>query len=114
MNKPMYSVIIKKNGLYSISGQLPVNEEGVVIGDLYQQTKQSLQNIEAILLANNLKKDSIFKMGIFTTEMDQLEVINRAYMEFFESVEIMPSRSAVGINSLVKKSLIEIDCLGFF
>ena len=44
-SKGHYSPAIKSNGMLYISGQLPFNADGKIVGDIAAQTKQALANL---------------------------------------------------------------------
>ncbi len=96
------------DGTYYVSGQLPAD----VSASLSEQTASSLENIRKVLDENGLGLDSVLKLCVFTTEIDNIAQVNEAYGAFFEDVEQMPARSAFGVTGLVAGAKVEIDCIG--
>lgn len=100
---------IVNNILYT-SGQLPINPKtGEMPKDIKEQTKQSLNNIKAILEAANTSLENVFKTTVFLSDMNNFGLMNEIYNEFFKSD--YPSRSAVEVSRLPKDALVEIEAI---
>jgi len=100
---------IVNNILYT-SGQLPINPKtGEMPKDIKEQTKQSLNNIKAILEAANTSLENVFKTTVFLSDMNNFGLMNEMYNEFFKSD--YPSRSAVEVSRLPKDALVEIEAI---
>ena len=60
-----YSQAISHLGLVFVSGQLPLDQSGKMVeGGIEIQTRQTIENIRAILLASNSDLDHILKATI--------------------------------------------------
>ncbi|MGD9679036.1 MAG: RidA family protein [Vulcanibacillus sp.] len=105
-----YSQGIKTKNLIFLSGQLPINP---VTGDMPEkiedQTKQSLENIKAILKSEGLDLSDVIKATVFLSDMENFKLMNDVYKEFF--AEPYPARSAVEVARLPKDALIEIEVI---
>ncbi|MDO5301315.1 MAG: RidA family protein [Tissierellia bacterium] len=105
-----YSQGMATDHLVFTSGQLPINPEtGELIGDIQGATKQSLENIQAILKAQGLDLENVVKVMIFMADMDDFAAMNEVYGSFF--AEHKPARSAVAVKSLPKNAIIEIEAI---
>ncbi|KGR77604.1 RidA family protein [Ureibacillus manganicus] len=106
-----YSQAVKVNNMLYLSGQIPINPETgqVVENDIVLQTRQVLQNIEAILHEENLSIDQVVKTTIFIKDMAQFPIINEEYSSFFKDHK--PARSTVEVSRLPKDVLIEIESI---
>ena len=104
-----YAQATVSNGLMFISGQLPLTKEGNMVESVKDQTKQSLMNIEAILLAKNLTKKNVLKVQIFTTDLSSFTDINNEYQIFFG--DHTPARAVVEVRALPKGAIVEIDAI---
>ena len=106
-----YSQAVKVNNMLYLSGQIPINPESgqVVENDIVLQTRQVLQNIEAILNEENLSIDQVVKTTIFIKDMNQFPIINEEYSNFFKDHK--PARSTVEVSRLPKDVLIEIESI---
>ena len=104
-----YSQAIKANGFLFVSGQLPVVPatgqfaEGGVSG----QTRQSLENVKAILAAAGCTLDDVVKTTVFIKDMNDFGVVNTAYAEYF--THDCPARACFEVARLPKDALVEIE-----
>ncbi|MCG9390910.1 RidA family protein [Escherichia coli] len=97
------------------SGQLPINPATGKIADCAEgQTRQSLENIKAILQAANVDVDNICKINIFVKDLNEFTEVNKAYAEFFDKHNVQyPARSCVEVARLPKDVKIEIEAVAF-
>jgi 2-iminobutanoate/2-iminopropanoate deaminase len=98
------------NTLY-VSGQIPFVPETMTLisEDIKDQTKQSLNNVYAIVKAAGLKKEDIVKCTIYMTHLGDFQIMNQVYGEFFG--EHKPARAAVEVRRLPRDVQIEIDAI---
>ncbi len=93
-----------------VSGQLPINAEtGIMEEDVAKQTKQSLENMKAILEETGLTMDNVVKTTIFLSNMEDFAVVNEVYGSFF--AEPFPSRSTIEVARLPKDAKVEIEAI---
>ncbi len=105
-----YSQAIKVKGMVYTSGQIPLRPDGEMIeGDIKEQTRQVLKNLDAVLKEAGSGLDKIVKTTIYLTEMDNFLAVNSIYAEFFSGS--YPARSTVAVKSLPKGADIEIDAV---
>lgn len=106
-----YSQGIKVGNLLFTSGQIPlVPETGELVeGDVSIQTRQSLENIKAILEEAGTKLENVVKTMVFIKNMDDFGKINQVYGEFF--TENQPARSCVEVARLPKDVQVEIEVI---
>lgn len=106
-----YEQAIMVNGTVYVSGQLPLMGDNELISDhLYDQTLQSLRNIEAILHEAGLKKENIVKLTVFLTKIKEFDEVNLAFKDFFKTLPY-PARSTVEVCKLPLGVGIEIDAI---
>lgn len=106
-----YSQAVVANGLIYTSGQLPINPEtGAFPAGIAEQTKQSLQNIKAILAEAGVGMDRIIKTTVFLSDMENFGAMNAVYATFFPEGDC-PARSAVEVARLPKDALVEIEAI---
>ena len=79
----------------------------MVEGGVKEQTRQSLNNIQAILQEAGLTMASVVKTTVFMADMADFAEMNSVYAEFF--TEPYPARSAVAVKTLPKNALVEIE-----
>lgn len=106
-----YSQGIVSNGFVYSSGQLPlVPETGELISDdVKKATRQSLENVKAIVEAGGSSVEKIVKVNIFLDDVNDFAAVNEAYAEFFG--EHKPARSCVEVGKLPKNGLLEIEAI---
>ncbi len=105
-----YSQAIVANGMLYVSGQIPVNPAtGEVSSDISEQTKQSMENIKAILEEAGTNFSKVVRCGIFIKNMDDFVKINEVYGSYF--IEPYPARATVEVSRLPKDVLVEIDAI---
>ncbi|KFF68488.1 endoribonuclease L-PSP [Pectobacterium brasiliense] len=95
------------------SGQIPVHpKSGLVADNITAQTRQSLENVQAIVEAAGLKVSDIVKMTVFVKDLHDFALVNTAYEAFFnEHSAPFPVRSCVEVARLPKDVKIEIEAI---
>lgn len=104
-----YSQGIQIGEFIYTSGQIPIDPATGTFaeGGIKEQTRQSLQNIKAILEEAGSSMDKVVKTTVFLADMNDFADMNSVYAEFFS--EPYPARSAVAVKTLPKNALIEIE-----
>lgn len=74
------------------------------------QTRQSLQNIRAILEKAGCGMDRVVKTTVFLSDMNDFAAMNAVYATFFQEGNC-PARSAVEVARLPKDALVEIEAV---
>ena len=93
-----YSQAINYNGLIIASGQIGINPKtGILIThSIESELNQIFENIDALLLASNLKRENILFCSIFLKNMDDFNKVNEIYSRFFEIA--FPCRECVEVS----------------
>lgn len=106
-----YSQAVSSGEFLFISGQLPLDPitGDMVTGDIANQTRRVLQNVQAILESQSLSVENIVKVTVFITRMDEYPTVNEVYAEMFG--EWQPARSVVQVASLPKEAPIEVEVI---
>ena len=105
-----YSQAIKSGNLLFISGQVPVNPTtGELTGDIKVQTQQVLENLKSILVAAGASVSDIVKTTVFLRNLDDFNVMNEVYREYFPNDA--PARSTIEVSRIPRESLIEIEAI---
>lgn len=104
-----YSQAIRVGNLVYTSGQIPIDPAtgAFAEGGIKEQTRQSLNNVKAILEEEGLAMDNVVKTTVFMADMGDFADMNGVYAEFF--TEPYPARSAVAVKTLPKGALVEIE-----
>lgn len=108
---PYNQAVLSGNILY-ISGQIPMDPRtGTLIdGDIKKETKQSMENLKAILTAANMTFDHVVKSTIFLKDMHQFSEVNEVYGTYFNT-ETAPARETVEVANLPKFVHVEISMI---
>lgn len=105
------SQAIRHGDTVYVSGNVPVDSEtgDLVEGGVGPQTRQVLENVEAILTAAGSSMDDVVRAGVFMTDMDAFGEMNAVYEEFM--TEPYPARTAVKAEMANPDILVEIDVI---
>ncbi|MCR4290588.1 MAG: RidA family protein [Candidatus Scalindua sp.] len=106
-----YSQAVQFDNLLFISGQIPLEPKSgeIVKGNIKEQTKQILENLNGILIAGGSSLDNVLRTTIFLTNLEDYADVNEMYANFFE--KSMPARSTVQVSRLPMDVQIEIDAI---
>ena len=108
-----YSQAVKAGNYIFVSGQLPINAEtGEMPSDIKEQTKQSIENIKAILEEAGATLENVVKSTVYLADMSYFVPMNEVYGEYFNG-GVYPARAAFAVKELPKKALVEIEVIAF-
>ena len=108
-----YSQAIEHGGMIHVSGQLPIDPATgkFAEGGTKELTRQSMNNISAILEAAGSGMNKVVKTTIFVQDLGEFGAINEAYAEFFG--ETAPARACVQAAALPKGAQLEIEAIAY-
>lgn len=112
-----YTPAIRSGDLLFSSGQVGFDPAtGVLVeGGIETETRQVMQNLNAILAAAGLGFDDVVKTTIFLADMADFALVNGIYAEAFTVSEVpAPARSTVQVAELPRKARIEIELIARF
>ena len=105
-----YSQAVIANGMIYTSGQIGMNEKGIVVADdVVNQAHQVMKNLFYVLEEAGAHFNDVVKTTIFLADMDDFTKVNEVYAHYFGHHK--PVRSTVAVKTLPKEVLIEIDCI---
>ncbi len=105
-----YSQAIDTGSFVYASGQIPINPAtGEIPEGITEQTRQSLENVKAILAEAGLTVANVVKTTVFLRDMADFGAMNEVYGKVF--TEPYPARSAVAVRELPKGVLVEIEVI---
>lgn len=105
-----YSQGVKVGNLIFTSGQLPLNPQtGELVADIEGATRQSLDNLKAILESAGTSMDNIVKTVVFLRDMNDFVAMNAVYATYFSNNP--PARSTVQVARLPKDAILEIEAI---
>ena len=93
------------------AGQIPMTPDGELLSgeSIATQTRQSLENVKAILEEAGLTMQDVLKVSVFMDDIDDFDEMNDAYSEYFR--DNPPARSAVEVANLPKGVGVEIEAV---
>jgi 2-iminobutanoate/2-iminopropanoate deaminase len=105
-----YSQAVAAGGFLFCSGQIPLHPEtgALVTGDIEQQTRQVMENIQAVLEEAKLNWSAVVKTTIYLKSMNDFPRVNAIYGSYFPSNHF-PARSTVEVARLPKDVGVEIE-----
>ena len=106
-----YSQAIAGGDVVFVSGQLPIDPKtGAFAGeDIQAQTRQSLENIKAILESEGLTMANVCKTTVLLADIGEFAAMNEVYAEFFTAP--YPARAAFQVAALPKGAKVEIEAI---
>ena len=106
-----YSQAVKYGDMIFLSGQIPLDPEQMTLvsDDIDMQIKQVFINLTYVLEASGSSLENILKLNVYLTNLENFTKVNEHMEKIFDKP--YPARAAIGINSLPKDSLIEIDAI---
>ncbi len=106
----VYSQGIRWDQLVFTSGQVGVDPAmgKPVEGGVREQTRQVLQNVQAVLEAGGASLDSVLKTTCFLADINDFGAFNDVYREFFHTDP--PARSTFQVG-LVSPWVVEVEAI---
>lgn len=104
-----YSQAVWAGDLLFVSGQIPINPQSgeLVTQNREAETRQVLDNIDAILKTAGLSFSNVIKTTIFLKDMNDFATVNEIYGSYFSGD--FPARETVQIAKLPKDVNVEIS-----
>lgn len=109
-----YVQAVDLGDLVFTSGQIPVNPAtNAVPSDIVAQTRQSLENVKAIIEQAGLTAADIVKTTLFVKDLNDFAAVNTEYERFFKENHHpnFPARSCVEVARLPKDVGLEIEAI---
>lgn len=104
-----YSQAVKVGGTVYLSGQIPLvpSTMALVEGDVRAQITQVFNNLAAVCAAAGGGLNDIVKLNVFLTDLGHFAAVNEIMATFFTAP--YPARAAIGVQSLPRAALVEMD-----
>jgi len=106
-----YSQAVQVSTTVYCSGQIPLVPETMemVEGDIEQQITQVFDNLSAVAHAAGGSLENVVKINIFLTDLVHFAKVNEIMAKYFNAP--YPARAAIGVASLPKDALVEMDAV---
>lgn len=106
-----YSQAVKIGNTVYLSGQIPLNPENMklVDGDMRAQITRVFDNLSAVAKAAGGSLANIAKLNVYLTDLTHFPLVNEIMAGYFS--EPYPARATVGVASLPKGAMIEMDAV---
>lgn len=105
-----FSEAVRVGEMLYLSGQVG-NVPGttqLVEGGIQGETRQTLENIKAVLERYGSSMDRVVKCTVMIEEMSEWPAMNEVYATYFPGPK--PARSALGADGLALDARVEIEC----
>ena len=101
-----YIRVDNPGSLIFLSGQLSRDGNGNLVGrgDMAEQTRQAIRNMQTVLEAAGGSLDDIVSIVVYTTDIREFKEIVAARMEFFK--DKLPTSTIVEVNHLADPGLL--------
>ncbi len=105
-----YSQAVVVNGMVYTSGQIALDPAtGELAGEtIEEQAEQIMKNLVAILEEAGSKTENAVKTLCFLTDINDFAAFNEVYARYFTE---KPARSCVGVASLPKGAICEVEVI---
>jgi len=106
-----YNQAVSFGNLLFVSGQIALDaKDGSLYqdGDIKVETEKVMQNLKAILEANNMNFSHVLKATIFLMDMGKFAQVNEVYGQYFEEASA-PARETVQVAGLPRGVQVEIS-----
>lgn len=107
-----YNQAVLVNNMLFTSGQIAFNPANgkLILEDIQSETKQVMENLEAVLAAADLTFENVVKSSIFIADMNDFSKINETYSSYFND-ETAPARETVQVARLPRDVNVEISMI---
>lgn len=106
-----YSQGIKAGRFVFTAGQIAIDPatKAVIAGPVAEQTRQVLENLQAVLEAAGTDLSSVVKTTVYLTKPEDFAAMNEVYGRYFPAAP--PARTTVFISALPRNVAVEIDAI---
>lgn len=106
-----FSEAVRLDGTLFLSGMVGVvpGTDTLVAGGIAPETRQTMENIEAVLRAHGSSLDRVVKCTVFLADIGEWDAFNQVYTTFFSPP--YPARSALGADGLALDARVEVECM---
>jgi reactive intermediate/imine deaminase len=107
-----YSQAVRAGDTVYLSGQIPLDPKTMQLVEGFEnQVKRVFDNLRAVCRAAGGDFDRVVRVTVYLTDLGNFAKVNEVMATYFE--EPYPARAAIGVASLPRGSLVEIDAVMF-
>ncbi|HTU12867.1 MAG TPA: RidA family protein [Allosphingosinicella sp.] len=107
-----FSNAVRVGDVLYLSGQIGLGADGRLPEGIEAQTRQTMENIGAILRSAGRGWGDVFHCTAMLENMADWPAFNRVYVTYFTPGRL-PARSALGADGLALGALIEVECRAY-
>ena len=109
-NETPFSDIVQVGDLYFLSGQVGMDHSirKLVEGGIQPETKQTLENIKAVLEHHGMGMENVVKCTVILVDIEDFLAFNEVYKKYFPN---KPARTTFAAKGLAVGAKIEIECI---
>jgi reactive intermediate/imine deaminase len=106
-----YSQAVRAGDTVYLSGQIPLDPKTmkIVEGDFEAQARRVFDNLRAVCRAAGGDFDRVVRVTVYLTDLANFAKVNEVMSQRFK--EPYPARAAIGVASLPRGSLVEVDAV---
>ena len=106
-----FTKAVRAGDFIFVSGQVPMGADGeIVAGNIVTQTKQTIENVKAILKEQGLGLEHVVKATVWLADTRDFWPFNKVYLEYFGAA--LPARSCVRAGMMVDCK-VEIEVVAY-
>jgi reactive intermediate/imine deaminase len=108
-----YSQAVRADNTLYLSGQIGLNPATMeLVEGIDAQIEQVLANLQAVIAAAGADLSQVVRLTVYLTDLGNFTKVNEAMSRIFQAP--YPARAAVGVASLPRGALVEIDGIVVF
>jgi reactive intermediate/imine deaminase len=105
-----YSQAVRAGSTIYLSGQIALDPKSMTLAEgIDAQIQQVFRNLSAVAAAAGATLNDAVKVTVFLTDMGNFARVNEAMAQYFQ--QPYPARAAVGVSSLPRGALVEIEAI---
>ena len=106
-----FTKAVRAGDFIFVSGQVPMGADGEIVdGNIATQTRQTIENVKAILQSLGLGLEHVVKATVWLSDTRDFWPFNKVYLEYFGAA--LPARSCVRADMMVDCK-VEIEVVAY-
>ena len=106
-----FTKAVRAGDFIFVSGQVPMGADGEIVeGNITTQTRQTIDNVKAILQSLGLGLEHVVKATVWLSDTRDFWPFNKVYLEYFGAA--LPARSCVRADMMVDCK-VEIEVVAY-